>query len=202
MNAPATFANLLTMAVSKNITKNGQTVRENIGSVSSYLPGLKDFGIEAEPTGVDGEGVPTYAALEHNWLQSAITQLTKANARNRLKSGTTELKPGAKLPETLLELVTPNESNSTALADRRALFDYFKGYMAEHLAGKPETVKRLLMTFLEKPEVLAIQPEEQRAKIKPYFEAFGSQFEDRFTEWQANYLIGVIEQCDAEPVDF
>lgn len=194
------FVNLLTMEVSKNIQKGGQTVREVVGSVSTFLPGLKDFGIDVEPVSVNEEGVPSYAELTHNWLQTAITQLTKANARNRLKSGTTELKPGAKLPESLLELVTPSENNSTVLAERRGLFDFFKAYLATQ--DKSDTVKRLLSTFLEKPEMLAIQPEEQRAKIKPYFEAFGAEYDERFTEWQGNYLLGVIEQCDAEPVDF
>ncbi len=192
--------NVLTMEVSKNVQKGGQTVRENVGSVATYLPTLKDFGLDVEHTAINDDGTLVYAELPHQWLFNAVAQQVKANARNKLKSGTTELKPGAKLPENLLELVTPSETNSTVLAERRGLIDYFKAHLAT--LSKPDNVKRLLMSFLEKPEILALQPEEQRGKIKPYFEDFGGAYEDRFTEWQTSYLMGVIEQCDAEAVDF
>lgn len=192
--------NALSMEVSKNVKKGDVTERELVGTVTLYSPTLKDIGIEAEHTGRKDDGALVYADQTQQWVYNAILAAVKANARNRLQSGSTALRAGAKLPENLLELVTPSENTSTVLADRRALFDYFKG----HLAGidKPENVKKLLLTFLEKPEMLALQPEAKRAQIKPYFEAFGEAVFERLNEWQVNYLQGVLEQCDATEVEF
>lgn len=197
----STIIREIKMPVSKNVTKNGKVERENVGVVALFAPALSDFGLSVEPTGQDATtGELTYATAQDQFLYNSLLAAVKANGRNRLVSGSTTLRPGAKLPTTLEELVTPSENTSTVLADRRALFDYFKGYLAA--MDKPDNIKRLLTGFLEKPELLALQPEDKRQKIKPYFEQFGSEVEERLNEWQADYLINVIAQCDAEEVDF
>lgn len=191
----------ITMAVSKNVEKNGKVQRENVGSVELYSPTLAAFGIQVEPTGADKEtGELTYASLHDQWLYGAILAAVKSNARNRLAPGSVACKAGAKLPTTLEELVTPSENTSTVLADRRGLFDFFKGFLAT--MDKPDNIKRLLTSFLEKPELLGVQPEDKRAKIKPYFIEFGTSVEERLNEWQSDYLMSVIAQCDAEEIQW
>lgn len=199
--ATLTLAAAIQMAVSKNVDKGGKTVRENVGSIELYSPTLAAFGINVEPTGADKDtGELTYANLDHQWLYSAILAAVKSNARNKLAPGSTSVKAGTKLPTTLEELVTPSENTSTVLADRRALFDYFKGFLAT--LEKPENVKRLLISFLEKPELLGVQPADKRAQIKPYFEQFGQTIEARLNEWQFDYLLSVVAQCDAEEIQW
>lgn len=192
--------NELTMDVTKTVKKGTGNVREPVGQVVLYAPALADFGLQAEPTAQAATGELTYADPKVQWLYQALLAAVKANARNKLQTGSTALKPNTKLPVTLEELITPAESNSTVLAERRAIFDMFKGYLAD--LAKPDNVKKLLLTFLEKPDTLGLQPAEQRAKIKVYFEEFGSKVEESLTEWQADYLLNTIAQCDAEEVAF
>lgn len=205
MSTTATLATLmattLLMPVAKNETKNGKTTRVEVGTVEVFSPSLLAFGIQSEPTGLnEATGELTYASQQDQWAYNAIVAGVKANARNRLVAGSTALRPGAKLPTTLEELVTPAENTSTVLADRRALFDMFKNFLSTQ--GKSEAVNRLLVGFIEKPDLLALQPEDKRAKIKPYFEDFGNSVAERLNDWQGEYLMNVIEQCDAAEVEF
>ncbi len=193
--------NTITIAVTKNVTKGSTTVREPVGSVEVYAPTLAEFGLAVEPVSQNEEtGELTYAAHADQFLYNAVLAQVKANARNKMQSGSISLKPNNKFAENLQELITPSESTSTVLAERRALFELFKDYLSN--LARPENVKRLLLTFLEKPETLALQPAEQRAKIKVYFDEFGGSVEEKLTQWQGDYLINTIAQCDAEEVDF
>ena len=193
--------NTITIAVTKNVTKGSTTVREPVGSVEVYAPTLAEFGLAVEPVSQNAEtGELTYAAQTDQFLYNAVLAQVKANARNKMQAGSTSLKPNNKFASTLEELITPAESTGAVLAERRALFEMFKDYLAT--LAKPENVKKLLLTFLEKPETLALQPEEQRAKIKVYFEEFGGSVEEKLTQWQGDYLVNTIAQCDAEAVDF
>ena len=60
----------------------------------------------------------------------AVCAGAKANARNKLQSGSTELKPNNKLASTLEELTPPSETGAVVLAERRTLIQLFKGYLA------------------------------------------------------------------------
>lgn len=190
------------MEVSKTVSKGGANVREKLGEVEVFLPGLAAFGdlSTVEPVRFEEDGTPVYATNELNWLASAVLGAVKTNARNKLVSGTLDLKAGNKLPENLEELVTPTDNTNTVLAERRALLALFKEWVAS--LDKPEAVKKLLYVFLEKPDALAVQPAAKRAQIKVYFENFGAAVEEKLTDYQGNYLLNVIAQCDEEEVDF
>ena len=197
--AAAGIVRAIKLEVSKTVEKaGGAKVREKVGEVSVYSPTLSDFGLAVEPVSQDAAtGELTYAEPASQWLYNA---LLKANARNKMQTGSTDLKANNKFASTLEELITPAETGSVVLAERRGLIDMFKGYLGE--LAKPENVKKLLLNFLEKPDTLALQPAEQRAKIKAYFDTFGGQVEDKLTAWQGDYLLNVIAQCEAEEVEF
>jgi hypothetical protein len=193
--------NAITIEVTKTVKDAKGARREHVGFVTMFSPSLRDFGIEVDPVSQDEKtGELTYADIKVQWLYNSVLAAVKANARNKLQTGSISLKPNNKFAETLEELVTPSENASTVLADRRALLDMFKGYLAT--LDKPDNVKRLLLSFLEKPDTLALQPTEQRAKIQTYFEEFGGAVEDKLTEWQGEYLVNVIAQCTADAIEF
>lgn len=194
---------IVKLEVSKTVTDSkGVSSRENVGAVDIYVPALKDFGLDVEPTGAEKDGSPIYAAKEHAWLANAILAAAKAQARNKLKSGTTELRAGATIAMDLESLVTPSENTGNALADRRDLIASFKDWMAAKLSDKPEALRTLLRVFLEKPETLVAQPLDKRQKIKVYFENFGNDVAEKLTDYQATYLDTVLAKCDEEEVEF
>lgn len=192
--------NQITLSVSKTVTKNGKAERELVGSLPMYVPTLRDIGIDADPTDQKEEGELVYANNVHQFIYNALATQAKAIARNRLKPGTTQLRGTTPIATTLEELATPAENTSNVLAERRGLMELFKGHIGQTNLAAP--LQKLLQTFLEKPEVLVMQPAEKRQKIKTYFETFGNAVEDQLTEWQGNYLVNVIEQCDAAEVEF
>ena len=189
--------NVIKMEVSKTVDSK----RVPVGVVEVFCPDLKAFGLNVEPTGQDEKtGELTYGDTAIQWLYNAVVQATKANARNKLQSGSTELKPNNKLASTLEELTTPSETGAVVLAERRTLIQLFKGYLSN--LERPENVKALLLAFMEKPDTLALQPADKRAKIKAYFEEFGASVEAQLSDWQGDYVLNVIEQCDAADVEF
>lgn len=186
------------MAVSKTV----EGKREEIGVIDLYAPDLKEFGLAYEPKETDEKtGELVYEDLTASFLYSAILAATKANARNKLKNGTVELRPGASLPTTLVELVTPSEGNrGQSLVERRTLIGMFKEWAAA--LEKPQALKDALVILFDKPENLALQDADKRTKIKPYFEDFGNAVAERLTDWQVNYIQNVLSQCDAEEIQW
>lgn len=189
-------ASALSTAVNIEVAQTVDSKRIKVGELDIFAPSLRAFGIDIDPVGVEDDGSLKYAELPVQWLYGAVLAAVKSNARNKLQKGSVELKPGNKIATTLEELITPAESGSAVLAERRTLIELFKGYLAG--LDKAENVKRLLLTFLEKPETLALQPAEQRAKIQVYFLEFGDKVEDKLTAWQGDYLVNVLAQCQPE----
>ena len=189
------------MAVSKTV--NGK--REEVGKQELYAPTLAEViaAIQnAEPTGQDEQtGELVYEGRVEQFVYSALVAQVKANARNKFVPGTTDLRPNAKLPENLEELVAPTVSNKgQALAERRALIEMFKEFTAS--LAKPDAIKAALVMLFDKPDNLVLQDADKRAKIKPYFEDFGNSVAERLTDWQTNYIESVLNQCDAEEVNW
>ena len=178
-------------------------VRVPMGSYAFYLPSLKDFGIEAQATSVvdpeTGEVVGlTYESIPHQWLGKAIEAAAKSQSRNKLFPGTADLRPGAKMPENFLEVVTPTEGKggSVILAERHALFASWADYVKT--LDKSDAVKRLLVLFVRTPDALLPQPEKIKQTTASYLVEFGTAQAEKLTEWQGNYLNGILEACAGE----
>lgn len=209
VQTPATdvaAANQIKMEVSKTVPGvNGAAAkREPVGSVSFYAPSLAELGLPVEPVAVAEDGSLKYADLTHTFIYDAVIAAVKAKVRNSLKSGTTELKPGQSFATNLLELVTPSENTNTVLADRRALISMFADWLtnSDIMKNKAPGLKLLLKTFLEKPDTLVVQPADKRVQIGKFFEAFGGAVEEKLNEYQGNYLVDLIEKCNAADEDF
>ena len=192
-----------TMIVS-TVSELKDGARKAIGSYSFYLPTLAEFGIQAEAKPVyEGEGEEKqivgyeYEGNALNFLGKAVDAAVRAMARNKLLPKSATLRPGAKMPENFLEVITPGEGRggSAVLAERHALFAAWTSFV--NGLERPENVKKLLILFVKTPDALLTQPE----KIKTTTEALVTQFATAaaeagsLTEWQANHLNGVIENC-------
>ena len=188
--------------LSQTVEVDGKKKREKLDDLQVYCPTLKEFGIDVEPTSIDEKtGEAVYEGNAASWLYSAIVQAVKTAARNKFQPQTATLRVGAKIAENLEELVAPAVSNKgAALADRRALLDMFKQWLAAK--GLAEAAVKLLYNMLDKPEsVLMFDPAKQE-KIQAQFIAFGEANNDRLTDWQAAYLSNAIETCSGQELDF
>ena len=195
--ATVTTANLIKLPISKTVDSK----REQIGEVTVFCPSLADFGIEAAPTGWDKDGALTYASDVHNFLYGAVVAAVKTATRNKFQPGSDQLRVGAKIAESLAELVAPATNNKgQALVERRALMDMFKQWIAS--SGKNEAVQKMLTMMLDRTDNLLLQDADKRGKIKQYFVDFGNATAERLTDWQANYLSAAISTCDGEEMDF
>lgn len=178
--------------------------RAPLGSYSFYLPTLAEFGIqvEAKPV-VEGEGEAAvvvgyeYEGNAMNFLGKAVDAAVRAMARNKLLPKSATLRPGSKMPETFEEVIAPSEGRggSVILAERQSLFASWTGYVQG--LERPENVKKLLVLFVKTPDALLTQPE----KIKTTTQALVTDFAQKLaeagslTEWQANHLNTVVENC-------
>lgn len=192
---------MTTNTVKLPISKTVNSKREQIGEVEVYCPTLTEIGITAEPNGKDEDGALTYESNLHSFVYNAVLAAVKTAARNKFQPGTDQLRVGAKIAETLEELVAPSVSNKgAALVERRALLDSFKQWVAT--TGRNEAVQKMLVMVLDKTDNLLLQDADKRDKIKGYFVDFGNATAERLTDWQAAYLSAAIETCDGEELDF
>ena len=113
------------MKVSKK--ENGAYVE--VGDVEVFYPVLSELGLEVEPSGKDEDGFPTYADEKVQFVFDSILSAVKASARNKLVSGSVELKDGNKIAETVEELIATPERSGEALALRREFFADFKAFL-------------------------------------------------------------------------
>lgn len=189
------------LPISKTVEVNGANKREQIGAIEVYCPSLSEFGLPVEPTGQEEDGALIYAGQAESFLYTAIVAAVKTAARNKFVSGTDTLRVGAKIAETLAELIAPAISNKgAALVERRALLDMFKQWAAT--TGRNEAVQKMLLMMLDKTDNLLLQDADKRGKIKQYFVDFGNATAERLTDWQAAYIGSAIATCDGEELDF
>lgn len=115
------------------VNKKVDNKYSKVGDVTIHVPTLACFNIQAEQAKdkegallVD-DGLPVYTTDEANWLQGAILAQVKAQARNKLVSGSAELKPGAKIATNFAELTAEGDraGNGAALQAIRELKTLF-----------------------------------------------------------------------------
>ena len=189
----------LNMVVSKKV--DGKFAE--VGKLVFFAPALADFGIEAPVTGADDEGVPTYATDALNWLQRSILAATKAQIRNKLVSGTADLKDGQTIPETLADLCAESEGGSgAALEAIRAIKALWAKWVAA--SGKSAAAQTMLVTFFGNKQALATQSEATKGKVVGYIADFcGTLTEEQLTAGQRyiDSILGVASSV-VEAEDF
>lgn len=192
------------MSVSKKDASLGKHV--SVGEVTIHVPMLSDLGIEAEAQlddkgqAIVEDGIPVYKDDKHNWVQNAIYAQVKAQARNKLVSGTATLKPGVTIATDWAGLTAEGGGNSgEGLAKVREVKALFAAW-AKTL-GKSDNAQATMNMLFGNKAALALQTEENRAKIEAYVGEFATTLEAAQLERYMSYLDSVIEACKAETAD-
>ena len=123
------------MEVSKK--ENGAYVRQ--GEIEVYYPLLNELGLSVEAEKNDEEGFPIYTDEKVQYVFDAVLAAVKAQARNKLVSGTATLKPGLSIASTVEELLESGGNKGDALAAVREFLAAFKAWLPK--TGKSEKVQ-------------------------------------------------------------
>lgn len=144
------------------------------GSVAIHYPLLSELSISITPTGQDEEGFPTYADEKVQYVFDAVLSAVKAQARNKLVSGTATLKDGATIAETVEQLLESGGGNKgAALALVREFLAAFKEFLPS--TGKSQMVQDAVLGLASNKKSLMLQPEEKKAKfLNDYLAVFAA----------------------------
>lgn len=188
--------------VSKKI--NSKYVKQ--GEVAITVPVLEDIagfviGEKAKVTEEEG-GLPVYASDEANWVQSAILAYVKSNARNKLQSGTADLKPGLSIPTNWAELCAEGERGGNGAALK--LYAEVKTAFADWAAtlGKSASTVKVMVGYFNSKVALELATAEHKAKLRAYVEQFAEQLDEATLERYQSPIERVLETCDSEQNDF
>lgn len=185
--------------------------REPVGAVDIYVPTLASLGIktdqlidaEKKPVYTD-DGLPVYSDDTHNFVQDAIYAQVKAQARNRLVSGTATLKAGAKIATTWEELTEEIErtGGGAGLALYQELKTKFTAWV--NSLAKSAPAKTLIITLFSNKTGLATQSADNKAKMAGYLGEFASTLSAEDAEKFSKQLLSLEEICNtsAEALDF
>lgn len=188
------------VVISKKI--DGAYVKQ--GEIEVTVPVVEDMLSHlagAKVTG-DEDGLPVYDSDVANYVQSAIFNYVKMNARNKLVSGTVELKPNAKIPRNWEELCAEGErgGNGAALALAREVKEAFGKWVAT--LGKSAAAQAAMVSLFGNRNALTMQTAENKAKMQKYVEDFaGSLSEDDVAKYERP-IENVLAAATSETVEF
>jgi len=174
-----------------------------VGTVDIYCPTLEDAGFspevqkDAEGKAVVEDGLPVYKNEAHNWILGAMLAQVKAQARNKLVSGTAALKEGASIAQDWVALTAEGErgGNGDALAAVREVKADFAKYVAA--LGKSQKAQETLITLFSSKNSLALQSPENKAKMETYVANFAETLDEAQMTRYAKYLEGIAAACAA-----
>ena len=162
------------MEVSKKEEVAGRPQYVKQGEVIIYYPTLEDFGINAEVKESDEEGFPVYADSKMQYAFDAVLAAVKAQARNKLVSGTATLKDGQSIATTLEALLESNTANrGDSLAAVREMLAAFKLWLAT--TGKKESVQAAVYSLAANRTGLSLQSEDKKSKFLVYLSDFAAK---------------------------
>ena len=158
--------NTYKMEVSKK--ESGAYVRQ--GEIEVFYPLLSELGLAVEPTKNDEEGFPIYSDDKVQYVFDAVLAAVKAQARNRLVSGTATLKPGLTIAATVEELLESGGNKGDALAAVREFLAAFKAWLPK--TGKSEKVQAAVYELARNKASVALQSDDKKAKFAVYLAGF------------------------------
>jgi len=197
----------VTMDVSKKVKDaQGNGVFQKVGEANIYVPLLKDVipfitaEIKKDEKGAEvyEDGVPVYASDEANWVQGAILAMVKAQARNKLKSGTADLKDGNKIPENWEELCAEGVRDGAGLALARECKNAFADWVSKQ--GLSEAAANMLNIMFGNKNALSTQDSSVKQKVKARIMQFGESLTDEQIERYTRPMNSVLEACDTATV--
>jgi hypothetical protein len=154
------------------VNKSVDSKKQLLGAIELPYPTLDELGVQdAEVAKVNEDGTPEYVTDVHNFVFTAVLERVKSMARNKLKSGTLELKFGQSIATDLETLCKPSVgANGEALKAVAELKKEFKEWLAE--LGLADKAQAFIYGQFVSPNGLLTQPEAVREKIAIRVEAF------------------------------
>lgn len=181
---------------------------QKVGEVVVPIPTLEAFGITAETrarTEDDGEddGLPLYKEQNIDWLFGAVVASCKMQARNKLVSGTAELKEGLKIAATFEELTAEGErrGNAEALKLAKEVVTSFTSYVQG--LGKTAQTQAMLIGLFRNRQGLSLQPDTAKEKFKGYLSSYAETLSEEDLGRYQKILTAVEDACaPGAPTDF
>jgi N-acetylglucosamine kinase-like BadF-type ATPase len=173
-----------------------------VGTIVVPTPTLEAFGISAkqklgedQKPLFDEDGLPVYEDEKMDWLFWAVVAQAKMQARNKLISGTAELKDGQKIAATFEELVAEGErrGNAEALKLAKEIRTSFAAYV-QSLNKTPQTQAVLVGLFGNK-QALSLQADDKKEKFKTYLSGYAETLEAADLARYEKHLKSVEEAC-------
>lgn len=181
-----------TMEVSKK--ENGAYVKQ--GEVQVYYPLLNELGLAIEHEKEDSDGFPVYADEKVQYVFDAVLAAVKAQARNRLVSGTATLKPGLAIATTVEELLESGGNKGEALAIVREFLAAFKEWLPS--TGKSEKVQAAIYELARNKAAVMLQPQDKKEKFAGYLAQFAETLDADKAARYSRPLLALNEACEAD----
>jgi hypothetical protein len=189
----------LAVEVSKKVSVGpDKNEYQKVGDIVIPIPTLEAFGITAEHrarTEDDGadDGLPLYKDENLDWLFGAVVAQCKAQARNKLVSGTVTLKDGLKIAENFAELTAEGErrGNAEALKLAKEVQVAFASFVQG--LGKSAQAQAVLVGLFRNKQALALQSDDNKTKFKKYLGDFAESLEEKDLERYQKVLTSVEE---------
>ena len=183
--------NTYKMEVSKK--ENGAYVKQ--GEIEVFYPLLSELGLAVEPTKNDEEGFPIYSDEKVQYVFDAVLAAVKAQARNRLVSGTATLKPGLTIASTVEELLESGGNKGDALAAVRDFLAAFKAWLPK--TGKSEKVQAAVYELARNKASVALQSDDKKAKFSVYLSGFAETLDAEQVARFSRPLLALNEATEA-----
>lgn len=179
MNYTNELSKIEEIEVSKKVGKK----RETVGKIKVPVPTLADIGLKDDESNVA------------KFVARALRAAALTDARNKLVSGTVDLKPGAAIATTLDELAAPAENSGAALKEIGTLKREFAEYLAK--LGLSDKAQHVLSGIFGSPKTAALQPPAIMEKVTARIETFLEDRGAELTATQERYITSLIEQDDS-----
>lgn len=178
------------------VAKSEAGKRVKVGDIDVFIPDLAEFGITDTAT-VGEDGLPVYAKPELNYLFGSIMATAKAQARNKLKPASAELKDGQAIATNMAELMAESERGGNgeylkAISQLKAKFGTWVAGL-----GKSQKAQDLLKTLFSNKQALALQTEENRTKFAGYVADFAASLDEASLATGKRYLEGLVNAASA-----
>ena len=181
--------------------ENGKYV--SVGTVALFIPTLLDFGIRVEPKPVVlddkglpvNQGLPVYEDAKIQYVFDAVFAAVKADARNKLETGTANLKEGAVIASTVDELIAVAERDGAAMLAFRAMLTAFKEFLTH--SGKTAATQAAILTLASNKASLKLQPSEMKSRFLVHLTNFAASLTVEQVSQFAKSLGNLEEACSA-----
>lgn len=184
-----------TLIVDASKKIGGKYVKQ--GEYAIVVPVLEDCvgSIAGAKVTAEEDGLPVYDNDIANFVQSALLAYTKAAARNKLVSGTAEVKPGLKIATDWAELCAEGDrgGNGAALQLAREVKEAFGKWVSG--LGKSEGTVRVIVTYFGSKDALETASADHKAKVAQYIEDFSVSLDEETLERYSRPLETIAARC-------